>query len=254
MIQVTYKKKGISITQAWFGSKEELLPVKTDICFFHGISESGTDKNSISTAFHTLISDLRLSEDELLAKINKNVRYEIRRSCKEEVEYRFFSAEALKEKPEIIRQFGEMYELMYREKGQKASFNYNQFDAYKEKNAILLTAIYEKDRPLVFHSYILEEKQARLLHSVSDFRSAEADANLVARANKRLHWEDMLLLRQKGVESYDWGGVSSLDNPNGIDSFKFKFGGEPLTYYNVYMGKSLLGRLAVWLLRIKKGR
>ena len=147
-----------------------------------------------------------------------------------------------------------MYELMYKEKGQKAVFNMTQFKEYLKEEAIWVTAIYDKEQPLVFHSYIVGEKQVRLLHSVSDFRSDEKDANLIARANKRLHWEDICLFKNEGKEVYDWGGISSLENPNGIDAFKCKFGGSPLSYYNVYKGKSLLGKAIVSVMKLKTQR
>ena len=159
-----------------------------------------------------------------------------------------------KQNPEVIQKFGDIYESMYKSKGQNATFNRQQFEAYLEKDAIMLTAIYEEDTPIVFHSYIVGEKQVRLLHSVSEFRNGELDANLVARANKRLHWDDMCLFKKQDKEIYDWGGVSSIENPNGIDAFKFKFGGEPFTYFNVYEGKSLLGKLAIWFMKIKNGK
>lgn len=255
MVQITYRKKGIAITQVWFAKTDTAEPAaKTDMVFFHGIPEKSAAKNSFSQEFHTLVSDLNQPEEALFANINKNVRYEIRRNCKEAVEYRVFTPAEMEREPQVICRFAEMYELMYREKGIRTVFNRAQFAAYGKENAILLTAIYESGRPIVFHSYIVEEKQVRLLHSVSDFRSGAIDANLVARANKRLHWEDICLFQKEGKELYDWGGVSDLKNPNGIDAFKFKFGGKPLTYYNIYSGKSLLGKMAVWMMRMKNGK
>lgn len=250
MVQITYRKKGIRITQLWFS--ESMITshsLKTDILFYHGIPQRQADNKCLFTEFHTLVSDLCLSEEDLLSRINKNVRYEIRRNCKEEVDYRVFLPSKLQQKPEIILQFADMYEAMYRQKGQKAVFNKIQFLEYLKQKAILLSAIYQNGLPLVFHSYIVGENQVRLLHSVSDFRSKDVDANLVARANKRLHWEDMLLFKKQGKEIYDWGGVSSLEEPNGIDAFKFKFGGEPLTYYNAYQGSSFLGKAAVAIMK-----
>ncbi len=261
MVQITYRKKGISITQIWFAAEAET--VKTDICFYHGVlkEDMGKDfpikvpvKDSLYAPFHTLLSALDKEEEELLGLINKNVRYEIRRNCKEPVTYKVFTPEELKKNSEIGTQFGEMYESMYKSKGQNVTFNRQQFEAYLDKDAIMLTAIYQEDTPIVFHSYIVGEKQVRLLHSVSEFRNGGIDANLVARANKRLHWDDMCLFKKEGKEIYDWGGVSSIENPNGIDAFKFKFGGEPFTYYNVYEGKSLLGKVAVRFMKMKSGK
>lgn len=255
MVQITYRKKMLSIAQIWFAAEEAAgAKVNADICFLHGMPAMSTAKGSLSVEFHTLMSDLRQEEETLLSLINKNVRYEIRRSGKEGVACRAFSPKELQQEETAVRQFAETYETMYREKGMKTAFNMVQFKAYLEQEAIWLTAAYQDGEPLVFHSYIVGDKQVRLLHSASDFRSSAMDAGLVARANKRLHWEDMLLFRNQGVETYDWGGISSLENPNGIDAFKCKFGGSPVTYYNVYIGKTLPGKLAVSAMKIKNGR
>ena len=261
MVQITYRKKGISITQVWYSAEAER--VKTDIYFYHGVlkEDNGTgfpvkkrEKGSLYSPFHTLISYLDKTEEELLELINKNVRYQIRKSFREQVECKVFSSKELKVSGEVITQLAAVYESMYRSKGQNALFNRKQFEAYMEKDAIVVTAIYKETVPLVFHSYIVDEKQVRLLHTVSEFRSSELDPNFIGRANKRLHWDDMCLFKKQGKEIYDWGGVSSIENPNGIDAFKFKFGGEPFTYFNVYEGKSLLGKLAVRFMKIKNGK
>ena len=58
--------------------------------------------------------------------------------------------------------------------------------------------------------------------------------------------------RKKGLIRYDWGGISDFDNPNGIDEFKLKFGGEKITYYNIFAGNTLLGKLAVTAMKLMK--
>ena len=251
MIEAVYKKKGIRIAQIWFSEKGDKPQEKADILFFHGKPEESTDHSSLSTVFHTLMTDLTLSGEELLSQINKNVRYEIRRNGKESVECRTYTSKELSKNPEVIKNFTDMYETMYKEKGKNQVINSAQLEAYMKKEAFLLTGIYEGGTPLVFHSYIVGKEQVRLLHSVSDFRSVSVDSNLIARANKRLHWDDICMFQDQGKQLYDWGGVSSLENPNGIDAFKFKFGGSPLTYYNVYIGKSLLGKVMVTLLKVR---
>ncbi|MBQ2936393.1 MAG: hypothetical protein IJD96_09185, partial [Lachnospiraceae bacterium] len=79
-----------------------------------------------------------------------------------------------------------------------------------------------------------------------------ADQSMIGRANKRLHWEDMKYFKEKGLVRYDWGGISDFENPNGIDEFKLKFGGDKITYYNVFTGNSLLGKLAVTAMKLLK--
>ena len=63
---------------------------------------------------------------------------------------------------------------------------------------------------------------------------------------------DMKYFKEKGLVRYDWGGISDFENPNGIDEFKLKFGGDKITYYNVFTGNSLLGKLAVTAMKLLK--
>lgn len=253
IMYITYQKKGIKIGQIWFNDEISFdkIDEKMDIAFFHGIKEKQEGKNEVSQEFHTLISDLTEDEDKLYSVISKNVRYEIRKSKTDDVVLRTYQGKAILENEKILQDLGNMYQVMYQSKGMNSLFNYTQARQYAQKEALLITGVYQGDEPLVLHSYVLGDTEARLLHSVSDFRDIGLDANLIARSNKRLHWEDIQFLKQSGFTICDWGGVSSFENPNGIDTFKMKFGGNPMTYYNVFVGKSFLGKIGIKLLKLK---
>ena len=97
MIHITYKKKGINITQVWFPTAAtEWESLKTDLFFVHGVYEK--EEKGVWQTFHTLLGDLTASEEDLMAAIHKNVRYEIRRNQKEDVTYRMYSAKEIAEK------------------------------------------------------------------------------------------------------------------------------------------------------------
>lgn len=251
---ISYKKYGIRIGQAWF---TETLPEekpRADIVFFHGSRERKEGSFCRTEVFHTLFSDLSLPEEELYGAIHKNVRYEIRKNEKEPMTVQVFAKEALYGDEKKLEELENMYHALYLSKGMNQALNHGQLLGYAKTGALVLTEILSEGQPLVIHSYLTDGKQTRLLHSVSEFRNEGADANLVARANKRLHWEDMKYFKEHGVSLYDWGGISNPDNPNGIDAFKMKFGGAPETYYNVLEGKSLPGKLAVMAIKWKDGR
>ena len=67
--------------------------------------------------------------------------------------------------------------------------------------------------------------------------------NTVGRANKYLHWNDWLLLKEMGVKEYDWCRIASYDEPNGIDRFKMSFGGRYNEDYNLYAACSLRAKV-----------
>jgi len=248
MVHITYKKKGIKVTQVWFPIAE-WKSIKSDLFLVHGVYEKG--RRGGWETFHTLLSDLTAAEEDLMAAIHKNFRYEIRRNQKEDVTYRMHSAQEVVENAELLNKFATMYEAMYAEKGMRQTLNKEQMLLYAKAGALMISAIMIREEFAVMHSYITEGDKVRLLHSISEFRREDMDANFIARCNKRHHWEDLCYFKQNGIKEYDWGGISSFENPNGIDDFKSKFGGRPCTYYNQYEAGSLLGRILLFGLKIK---
>lgn len=55
--------------------------------------------------------------------------------------------------------------------------------------------------------------------------------------------ECWLLLKEMGVKEYDWGGIASCDESNGIDRFKMSFGGRYNEDYNLYAACSLRAKV-----------
>ena len=107
------------------------------------------------------------------------------------------------------------------------------------KSHLLITMACHENVTLVMHSYVLdnEDKKARLLHSASDFRSMPSadDRALVGRANRFLHYNDMLHLKNCGFSVYDFGGIevdAESTEKTQISSFKLGFGGITVSQSN----------------------
>ena len=114
-----------------------------------------------------------------------------------------------------------------------------------------MLSLSEYENGKVFHAYIHDDSNAVLWYSASDFRNENVDRNLASRANKGLHYYDILQFKSKGLKTYDWGNVSSKDNANpcGIDVFKSGFGGSYCEKYFYTEGKSFIGKIICKLLR-----
>lgn len=258
MIDISYRKKFLNVDQIWYPKDitiQALLGQKrrADILFVHGVASKETKVRSCGwQEFHTCMNDLTLPQEDMLAAISKTVRYELRRSEKDSLEIRYYVKEDVKASPDLIDAFADLYERMYQSKGSDAKFNRTTVGKYLKAGAILFSAVWHEGEMIVFHSYICDDTDARLLHSASCFREESADQSMIGRANKRLHWEDMLYLKKKGLLRYDWGGISDLEKPNGIDAFKLKFGGDKITYHNAFAGNTLLGKAAVAAMRAMK--
>lgn len=263
MIDVSYEKKVmqknvLKVNQIWYPGTVTISQLlrqrrKADILFVHGVP-FGETKGGFRgwQEYHTCMNVITKPEDELLAAVNKAVRYQFRRSEKDQIEIRFYTRADIEQSPELMDTFAEIYERMYQSKGSDTKLNVSAVQKYLEADGILFSAVWHEGEMLVFHSYICDATDARLLHSASCFREESADQSMIGRANKRLHWEDILYFKKKGLLRYDWGGISDFDNPNGIDEFKLKFGGQKITYYNVFAGNTLLGKLAVTAMKLLK--
>lgn len=173
------------------------------------------------------------------------VKNEIRRAGRELTVARVYTSEKIQKDPSVLDSFGAMYHEMYAEKGMQGQYlPVAELKAYAKAGKLTVTTAAMEDKLIVYHSYVHDGQNARLLHSCSEFRAADnATRNAIGRANKFLHWEDMRYLKGIGVTRYDWGGVASPTEPNGIDKFKMSFGGSPITYYNVLEVQSLRAKL-----------
>lgn len=258
MIDVIYQKEFLKVNQIWYPGNhtvDSLLKEKrpADVLFVHGAPIEET-KGSFRgwQEYHTCRNDLTLSEEDMLANINKAVKYQFRRSEKDNIEIAFYTKEDIEKKPQLIETFRDIYERMYRSKGSDTKLNVTAIERYLQADGIIFSAAIHEGEVLVFHSYICDQEEARLLHSASCFREESADQSMIGRANKRLHWEDIKYFKQKGLVRYDWGGISDFENPNGIDEFKLKFGGEKITYYNIFAGNTVLGKAAVCAMKVMK--
>lgn len=75
--------------------------------------------------------------------------------------------------------------------------------------------------------------------------------NAIGRANKYLHWQDILYFKEKGMKSYDWGGCGEEEAVANISSFKRKFGGKEMIVYDGITANNRIGKLACYYLKIK---
>ncbi|MBS1586539.1 MAG: peptidoglycan bridge formation glycyltransferase FemA/FemB family protein [Bacteroidetes bacterium] len=170
------------------------------------------------TAKYTKIVDLQQNEEDLLKGFDKNTAYEVRRAAKEGLDIRTDVTE---------QDFLELYNS-FADKKQLGSVK----DISTFRGHLQITGAFFENRTLVFHSYILDKdkKRVRLLHSASALYD-EANANLkplIGRANRYLHFMDMMYFKNEGFTEYDFGGYAK-DTENeslkGINKFKDGFGG-----------------------------
>jgi hypothetical protein len=107
-----------------------------------------------------------------------------------------------------------------------------------------------KGKSLVWHAYLTHRQQGRALALLSasgrHLCRDKTTCNLISRANRLLHFQDMVSLKEQGYRFYDFGGwYSGVEDQKllQINSFKERFGGRIVYGYDSVEPLSLKGRL-----------
>lgn len=205
----------------------------------------------------TLFVDLNMSKEQILNSFKDGTKYEITR-C-EKTDFLVFKINAT---PTVqdVEDFMVFYSQFHQGKKladtkANCSFYMETLSRFKDHNALVITSAATCDQQtLCTHTYLVDGVRARLINSASVFRDAESGFRaLVGRANRCLHWRDMIYFKEQGYRIYDLGGLSA-DAVNTVSKFKRSFGGEPVTeYYGFYKPLTFKGRLALWLEAIAGG-
>ncbi len=228
MLIVSKKSKGIPIIDCWYA--EHALAMDGVIRYQEAEKPIGAEPQK----FETLLSDLRENEETILSHYSKNCRYEVRRAPKEGVVCAAKCGKEITEQDIIT--FTDFFEQFWASKG----ISYTEKEKcrammrqYAAAGAMALTSASIGDKLLVYHTYILDGRRVRLYQSASQFRTDESiTTNIIGVANRYLHYQDMLFVKNVGKEQYDWGGAGRTEDVKSITKFKESFGGEPAIFYN----------------------
>lgn len=218
---------------------------KYDELIVHGNPVIITGRHTFSKEQISLLTNLDCEKNEIWILFSKTVRNEINRAIKENIKVEFFGYEELINNQAILLEFEQIYNAMYASKGmENERLGIGEVKGYINNKCLLISRALIDEKAVVYHSYVFGEHNCRLLHSCSEFRTENKELkNAIGRANKYLHWKDIDYFMNVGVKNYDWGGISSEINPNGIDVFKMAFGGVPVHYYNIEYDKSFKSRI-----------
>lgn len=223
----------IKVLEVWFDDMPSSVK-EYDLLVSHQRSQPITQSRCLY--FYTILINLSRTDAELLADMAKGTAYEIRRARdKDKVICRI----TLSPMPDEINEFIAFY-VMTTHLPEQGQILQNRLLELHNSELLGLSWAFDTDRLcLVWHAYICHERQhrARLLHSIS-LQQPETDQamrNLICRANRYLHYNDMLVLKEHGYQFYDFGGwyAGIEDNKRlQINKFKESFGGQIIYGYD----------------------
>ncbi|HJU44109.1 MAG TPA: GNAT family N-acetyltransferase [Vicinamibacterales bacterium] len=236
---IRIKGVGAVYGEVWY---DEELPVDAGVDIVQYSQRPAPLRDGRSVPFLSLVTDLAVADDEIIAGFNKVCRYELRRAARDDFQFQFLSDPAT--------QLDEFCRFHDRCAEQRSFYACNRvwLASACAARQLILTAASHNGEALVWHAYVVAGKTAGLEYSCSYRDEDAARRALVGRANRWLHWQDMQRFKETGIERYDWGGLFDDDSsPSrvGINEFKKGFGGRHERSYDCELPITARGRL--WL-------
>ncbi len=218
-----YKKRGLRMAEQWLD--EPLLhPTGCDVLLLHQYSRA--PKGAFSSPFTTLVVDLTQSEEALLQGLNRDTKYKVRRAeTKDEVVCVLEPVVT----DEVCLRLKAFYDQFAAAKG-VAQIPVDELLARGRAGALRISRAEYRGETVVWHAHAGTNERATLLYSASHFRQLDDNDTkaAVGRANRLLHWKDMLAFRAEGLKVYDFGGWYAGNEDQAllsINQFKEGFGG-----------------------------
>lgn len=180
-------------------------------------------------AEHTVIIDLKKSEDELLSNMRRQTRYEVRRAekLKLKVDSRSADSDSFKE---LLTEF---YETQQKTASRQHFIPPSKRELEAEcnafsKNASLYVARTEEGEPVAYGLILKYGKEADY------FEAASTDLNRKLPGAYALLWQAMKDLKAEGYERFNLWGIAPAGQPNHryakVTTFKTGFGGEVVNF------------------------
>jgi hypothetical protein len=220
MITIRRKRFLFHIAESWNGINKSIFKL-FHLCMYRNINTNEKAPFLLIKSIETTIeNDLTLDENLIFSKFKKQFRNAIQQAKRSNIEC-YFSND-------------------------KISFQsfYNSFAAEKKLTPISMTLL-DRIGDNLYISFAVSQGKIYAAHCymvdfdaeyVLLFRSAsrriidkEIEPNSIGKANKFLHYKDMLYFKSLGIKTYGFGGYSynkTLDLKYGINKFKSNFGGQ----------------------------
>ena len=230
MVTLHRRKHGIPYRIVWFDPEPRLAPWPPTVYY----QSPATDPKPglVRKPFWTLAVDLGQDEAALSAGLNGTTRTQVRQAEKLGITCSPGTAEGFLG---FFNDFAKDKGIEGTSKAKLESFG----------GSLRVTEAKLDGLVLAMHVWVLDAALARvrLIHSANGRFSDPEHQNASGRANRLLHWWEMVTFKAEGVRTYDWGGYAKDTDDTakqGINKFKDGFGGslvEESHYYPFYLSK-----------------
>ncbi|MDR2193387.1 MAG: peptidoglycan bridge formation glycyltransferase FemA/FemB family protein [Treponema sp.] len=204
---IYYKKKNkTNMAEIWYNYDEQPAG-RIDVLRYKYVTERKENAASFEELW-TLLIDLEKPEDELFSRMRKSTRYQINRAKNKDHIVHTTLLDKGEKDEEKINRYIDFYNAFADSKN-RSHIHVSDIEQFYNTGTLCVRSASTGTEPLTMHAYVVSDNTARLHQSSSLFRvSQDGDyKNLIARANRLLHWEDALYFkRAHGIRWYDFGG------------------------------------------------
>lgn len=221
---VTFYRHGLRMSELWLDEAVPLQHASCDVLLLRQYKTA--PERALSSPFVSLAIDLSQSAESLLQGLNSGTKYEVRRA---EGKDQVLCVHEPTVDEQVCLQFQKFYDEFALSKGLALS-SIRELLARARAGALCVSRAVYAGRTVVWHVYAATTKQVTLQYSASHFRQLDDNDTRAAigRANRLLHWKDMLYFKGMDFEVYDFGGLYVGEEDQArlkINRFKEGFGG-----------------------------
>lgn len=247
---IVFRRSGLAVGETYFHAPTAWELGRIDVLRIIAAPAAPSGGRPASHA-HTLAIDLARDEDRIFGDISSDTRRKIRRALdKDAIETTMYPAPSAA----LVAEFSDAYDHFAHSRSLVPVFR-PRLHALVATGGLLISAARSPDgRVLVWHAYVTAPKRGHLLYSASmlpDITESD-ERNMIGRANRLLHWHDILHAREQGFSVLDLGGIDVTgrsEETTRIAHFKRNFGGTPTPSHSWSESRSAKGALALFILR-----
>lgn len=176
-------------------------------------------------AEHSLVLDITIPEEQILANMRKTTRYEIRRASKLGV-----TIEKTTD-PKSLIIFFDLYNKTAKRQGfvEHTSIQ-EEFSIFAAQNKALHIIGKVNNRPIASAIILFEGKEAIYHHGASQISSVPA--------SYLVQWEAIVEAKRRGMKTYNFWGIAPTEDSHhpwyGLTQFKKGFGGQVRSFIHAY--------------------
>jgi hypothetical protein len=242
-MMIIYKSRFLTQAEVWYDNEPDDTR-SVDWIHYHRRSRPVPGTKTIF--IYTYAIDLTQSREQLLANLNKDTAYKIRRARERD---KIVCEVCNPLDPAVMDQFEQMYNAFAAIKGLTPLHRQRTENMAAAGVLDLSVAKNPQGNALLYHANYRDRHRATSMELPSLYRrlADSAERNFIGRANRCLTWSDILRYKEEGLEIFDFGGWYQGTDPAmlKINDFKRGFGGQVLREYQCEQILTLKGRVVL---------